>query len=299
MCCAVSATSRQRREHAPGREPAEQRPRARPADAHEQRASGRSIDEDVVDAVERARELDGDRLAVVRSSPGTWKVSSRRWLPPTWTSVRYAAALPLAATAVTWGRPAARRRPGAGAPFRPRAPPGRTAPDRPRSAGMPGKRPVQRAEVARARSTDRLRAQRGVDLSAQLPAHDQVADERGEHDRDADGGGRGESRLYGAAARPDALSPREDVPDAADRVQQARLAAGLGLAAQVAHVDAERVRRRPEVVAPHVLEDLERVSTWRGWRMNSSSSRNSVFVSSISRSPRWTSWATGSSTRSA
>ena len=39
-------------------------------------------------------------------------------------------------------------------------------------------------------------------------------------------------------------------------VAEARLAALLGLAAQVAHVDAERVRGRAEVVAPDVLEQL-------------------------------------------
>src|SRR5436305_7723796 len=47
-----------------------------------------------------------------------------------------------------------------------------------------------------------------------------------------------------------------DVPHPADRMQEARLVALLGLAAQVAHVYAQRVGRGAEVVAPHVLEDL-------------------------------------------
>src|SRR4051812_10734597 len=52
------------------------------------------------------------------------------------------------------------------------------------------------------------------------------------------------------------ISIPQDVADAAHRVQQPRLAALLGLAPQVAHVDAEGVRARAEVVAPHPLEDL-------------------------------------------
>ena len=47
----------------------------------------------------------------------------------------------------------------------------------------------------------------------------------------------------------------ERVADAAHRVDQARLAVCLGLAAQVADVDLERVRRGPEVVAPDAVED--------------------------------------------
>src|SRR2546423_5940162 len=45
------------------------------------------------------------------------------------------------------------------------------------------------------------------------------------------------------------------VADAADRVQEPWLSAFLRLAAQVAHVDPERVRGRAEVVTPNVLED--------------------------------------------
>ena len=51
------------------------------------------------------------------------------------------------------------------------------------------------------------------------------------------------------------ISATQYVADAAHGVQQARLVAGLGLAAQVAHVDAQRVGGRAEVIAPHVLED--------------------------------------------
>src|SRR4051794_30389118 len=46
------------------------------------------------------------------------------------------------------------------------------------------------------------------------------------------------------------------VADAAYGADQARLAARLGLAPQVADVHVEGLRARPEVVAPHALEDL-------------------------------------------
>ena len=46
------------------------------------------------------------------------------------------------------------------------------------------------------------------------------------------------------------------VPDPAHRLDQPRLAALLGLAAQVADVDLERVRARAEVVPPDRLEEL-------------------------------------------
>ena len=46
------------------------------------------------------------------------------------------------------------------------------------------------------------------------------------------------------------------VPDSPHRVDQARLARLFGLAAQVADVDVERLRRRLEVVAPDALVDL-------------------------------------------
>src|SRR3954469_6703545 len=52
------------------------------------------------------------------------------------------------------------------------------------------------------------------------------------------------------------MSISHDVAHAAHGVQQPRLAALLRLAPQVAHVDAERVRARAEVVAPDALEDL-------------------------------------------
>src|SRR3954452_12105302 len=50
-------------------------------------------------------------------------------------------------------------------------------------------------------------------------------------------------------------SSTQDVPRAADRVQQARLAAGLELAPQVRHEHLDRVRRRERVVAPDLLEE--------------------------------------------
>ena len=47
----------------------------------------------------------------------------------------------------------------------------------------------------------------------------------------------------------------ERVADAADGLDEPRLAVRLGLAAQVADVDLERVRGRAEVEAPDALED--------------------------------------------
>src|SRR6195952_1846417 len=47
----------------------------------------------------------------------------------------------------------------------------------------------------------------------------------------------------------------QDVPDPAHRVDEARLALGLGLAPQVADVDLEGVAGGREVVAPDLLED--------------------------------------------
>jgi hypothetical protein len=45
------------------------------------------------------------------------------------------------------------------------------------------------------------------------------------------------------------------VADAANRVDEAAVSSGLGLAPEVPDVHVERVRRRPEVIAPHALED--------------------------------------------
>src|SRR3954468_10426084 len=50
-------------------------------------------------------------------------------------------------------------------------------------------------------------------------------------------------------------SSTEDVARAADRVQQARLAARLELAAQVGDEDLDRVRLRERVVAPDLVEE--------------------------------------------
>src|SRR5712691_13304242 len=47
----------------------------------------------------------------------------------------------------------------------------------------------------------------------------------------------------------------QDVADAADRMDEPRVAGGLRLAPQVADVDVERVRHRAEVEAPDVGED--------------------------------------------
>ena len=121
----------------------------------------------------------------------TGMISSRRWLSPTWTSFRYVTSLPSATVAhlrvdrqvevaaragcravTTWKY-------GAGPPT---------------FGGIPG------SCWFSARATDPLhggglRAQRVVDLTAQLVAHDPVTDERREQDRDRDrrGGYVGES----------------------------------------------------------------------------------------------------------
>ena len=62
-----------------------------------------------------------------------------------------------------------------------------------------------------------------------------------------------ESVAFGPA--PHEVSLAQHVADAAHGVDQARLATGLGLAAQVADVDLERVGRGREVVAPDLVED--------------------------------------------
>src|SRR5262249_53888440 len=57
------------------------------------------------------------------------------------------------------------------------------------------------------------------------------------------------------AGESSSLGRSEDVAHAAHRMHDPRLAAGLGLAAQVADVDLERVRGRTEVIAPNAVED--------------------------------------------
>src|SRR5438093_7589544 len=47
----------------------------------------------------------------------------------------------------------------------------------------------------------------------------------------------------------------QDVADTANRVDEARLAGRLGLPAQIADVDVQRVRHHPEVEAPDLAED--------------------------------------------
>ena len=93
----------------------------------------------------------------------------------------------------------------------------------------------------------------GVDLArASTVAHVDVDEHRhAEHDGHGDGG-RAASR---ASRRRRLTDLAQHVADAAHRLDQARLAAGLGLAPQVADVDLERVGRGAEVVAPDPLED--------------------------------------------
>ncbi len=57
------------------------------------------------------------------------------------------------------------------------------------------------------------------------------------------------------------------VAHAAHGLNQARLAAGFGLGAQVAHVDFQHVAIAVKVVAPHILQMRSRGMTWRGWRI--------------------------------
>ena len=113
----------------------------------------------------------------------------------------------------------------------------------------------------------RLRAiaQLAVDLAVELAGGEQVGESRGEHHRDRHRGGRDErdapAEAHGSRRPQRRIAVErshqvlQNVAHAAHGVQQAWLAAGLGLAAQIAHVDAQRVRARAEVIAPHVLED--------------------------------------------
>src|SRR5262245_7782139 len=64
------------------------------------------------------------------------------------------------------------------------------------------------------------------------------------------------STLPRRAGRDGSARRAEPVAGAADGAEQARLAVVLELAAQVADVDVDHVRRRDEVVAPDVLGDL-------------------------------------------
>src|SRR6478672_13527241 len=48
----------------------------------------------------------------------------------------------------------------------------------------------------------------------------------------------------------------EDVPRAADRMEEPRLATGFELPSQVGDEDLDRVRDRQGVVAPHLVEQL-------------------------------------------
>ena len=237
---ANSAARRRRRARCPRRK------------QHEQpSAAGAS---DAVDAVQRAGEH--DRAAV----PGSGTVMTRRCTPSPSRSERTAAV-------VVAARPRRRRAWSTGM---------RTSSPRRRDRrGRPGAR-AGRSPSARPALGARLARQRRRAVAGRTPARDLhgsaacarsessicprsvAAHRRGsaptqrEHDRRADG----ERRRAAIRRRPSVTWSAQDVADAAHRVQQPRLAAGLRLAPQVADVDAERVRRRAEVVAPHALEDL-------------------------------------------
>ena len=203
-----------------------------------------------VGRLERAAELDGEPAA----RAGT--VSTRTWVPSTSRVGEVGGATPAATSrarsstgsvdgsvpitaqhvppaSMSWmygvGPPAPRRQ-------------RRRSPDRRRGRG--GGPPRKSSWSSSARSTS----------ARSSPAHGDVGDERDERHRhrhrDGDRDG------HAAAQRQRAHQSLQHVADAAHGVQEPRLAALLGLAAQVAHVDAERVRARAEVVAPHALEDL-------------------------------------------
>ena len=103
-----------------------------------------------------------------------------------------------------------------------------------------------------ARDLGRPLLERLVDLAAELVAHDEEDEDRGEHDREGD---RRRRRDRDPGTEAHDLTPPAGRSRRRARCGSARLAAGLGLAAQVADVDVERVRGRAEVVAPHALED--------------------------------------------
>ena len=120
---------------------------------------------------------------------------------------------------------------------------------RPRSPGPP-RRPASadeddlRAQLAQRRRR-RPHAARG--------ARRRRSTTDGQRDRGGDGA-RGEQ--HDPPAEGHGRGVAQDVADAAHGVQQPRLAAGLGLAPQVADVDLQRVGGGPEVIAPHAVEDL-------------------------------------------
>ena len=139
-----------------------------------------------------------------------------------------------------------------------------------RAAGGPG--PVRGSEAGeRARAV----AQRAVDLAAKLGADAEVDGQRhqhhGEGDRQAGCGGDAGAERHGSL---------QHVPDPAHGMDQRPGAGGLELAPQVADVDAQGVRRRPEVVAPDaVVDQVERLRTWRGWAASAARAARTRFSS--------------------
>ena len=116
----------------------------------------------------------------------------------------------------------------------------RTRPGR-SSGSIGGSAPGRQLDAEPLADRPAARSQRRVDLAAQRVAHDDVGDDRAEHDGDRDRDGGGERRCGGAGSW-----LAQDVADAAHRLDQPRLAVRLELAAQVADVDLERVRAGPK-----------------------------------------------------
>ena len=135
-----------------------------------------------------------------------------------------------------------------------------------------------------------------VDVATQPVPYQRVDEHRRQQHRQGD-------RQRGEQGEPPAEAHclTQRVPDSAHRLDQPRLAALLGLAAQVADVDLERVRARSEVVAPDRLEELGPASApGAGGAADCSSSANSVLVSSTAPlAAVGTSRVAGSSVRSA
>src|SRR3954453_6676128 len=105
--------------------------------------------------------------------------------------------------------------------------------------------------------TIRLRARRSAETSVWWPKSSRMRRCVSSPTATAKGQGIAEGSPADVSARRQRMERRsstEDVARAADRVQQARLAAGLELAAQVGDEDLDRVRLRERVVAPDLVE---------------------------------------------
>ena len=130
------------------------------------------------------------------------------------------------------------------------------------NAGMSPRGERVTGRTARPRTARRCSDSSSVRL--ELVPHGDVRRQRDERHREAD---RDRGQQDDPAGQRPPVAPATDgvhgaahgslqhVADAAHRVDQPRLALGLGLAAQVADVDLEGVRGRREVVAPDLLED--------------------------------------------